>query len=47
VADLKRVAGRYLTAANRSTIDRQPAAAAPAPEPSNQPAAEGGEETSR
>ena len=30
VADLQRVASRYLTAANRSFIDRQPAAAPPA-----------------
>jgi predicted Zn-dependent peptidase len=30
-ADLARVAGRYLTAANRSHIDRRPAAMAPAP----------------
>ena len=39
VADLQRVASRYLTAANRSFIDRQPAATAPAAAP----AAEGSE----
>jgi predicted Zn-dependent peptidase len=37
--DLKRVAGIYLTPANRSVIDRRPEAAAPAAAPASAPAA--------